>query len=143
MKNRPVGVTILAIVYVILAILSLLWSGLVFGVGWLTSLFGGLFGAASIAALGVSSSWSGFLGIVVAIVQLIVALGLLATKKWAWILALVAVALTVAEGVIGLFSGAMFAWMCGSLGLIIPVTILVYLLLPRTRQVFGVDVPAD
>jgi hypothetical protein len=139
MKERPIGVSILAVAYIILAILSLLWSGLVFGVGGLSSLFGGLFGADSIAAFGVSSGWAGFVGIVVAIVQFIVAFGLLAMKKWAWILALVGVALTVVEGIIGIFTGGPFAFMCGSLGLIIPTIILVYLLLPGTRQSFGVS----
>ena len=138
MEKRPIGISILAVAYIILAILSLLWSGLVFGVGWLTSLFGGLFGAASVAAFGVSSGWSGFVGIIVAGVQFAVAFGLLAMKKWAWILALVGVGLTVLEGVIGMFGGGAFGWMCGSLGLIVPIAILVYLLLPGTRRVFGV-----
>ena len=140
MENRPLGVSILAVAYIILAILSLLWSGLVFGVGGLSSLFGGLFGAESVAAFGVSSGWSGFLGIIVAIAQFVVAFGLLAMKKWAWILALIGVALTVIEGFIGLFAGGPFGFMCGSLGLIIPVIILVYLLLNSTRQAFGVGV---
>ena len=138
MEKRPIGISILAVAYIILAILSLLWSGLVFGVGGLSSLFGSLFGAQNVAAFGVSSGWSGFVGIIVAIVQFVVAFGLLGVKKWAWILALAGVALTVVEGVIGLFAGGAFALMCGSLGLIIPVIILVYLLLPGTRQVFGV-----
>ena len=59
-------------------------------------------------------------------------------KKWAWILALVGVALTVVQGIAGLFTGGPFGLMCGSLGLIIPVIILVYLLLNSTRQAFGV-----
>jgi len=138
MKERPIGVSILAVAYIILAILSLLWSGLVFGVGGLTSLFGGLFGADSIAAFGISSGWTGFVGIVVASVQFVVAFGLLAMKKWAWVLALVGVVLTVVEGAIGMFTGGPFGFMCGSLGLLIPVLILIYLLLPGTRQVFGV-----
>jgi hypothetical protein len=138
MEKRPTGVTVIAVAYIILAVLSLLWSGLVFGVGGLGSLFGGLFGAESLAAFGVSSAWTGFLGIIIAIVQLVVAFGLLAMKKWAWVLALVGVALTVAQGMIGLFTGGPFGLMCGSLGLIIPVFILVYLLLPKTRSAFGV-----
>ena len=69
MEKRPTGISILAVAYIILAILSLLWSGLVFGVGGLTSLFGGLFGADAVSAFGVSSGWSGFVGIVEAVVQ--------------------------------------------------------------------------
>ena len=136
--KRPTGITILAIVYIILALLSLLWSGLVFGVGGLGSLFGGLFGAERIAALGTSGAWSGSVGILGAIVQLAVAIGLLSMKKWAWVLALIGVALTVLQGLAGVFSGGLFAFMCGSLGLLIPIIILIYLLLPGTRRVFGV-----
>ena len=138
MEKRPTGISILAVAYIILAILSLLWSGLVFGVGGLTSLFGGLFGADAVSAFGVSSGWSGFVGIVVAIVQFVIAFGLLAMKRWAWVLALAGVVLTVVEGIIGILTGGAFAFMCGILGLMIPVVILVYLLLPGTRQAFGV-----
>jgi hypothetical protein len=136
--QRPTGITIIAILFIVLAILSLLWSGLVFGVGGLSSLFGGLFGAEQVAAFGTSSAWSGFLGIIVALVQLAVAIGLLSMRKWAWVLALVAVALTVVQGVVGVFSGGAFAFMCGILGLIIPIAILIYLLSNRVRSGFGV-----
>jgi heat shock protein HslJ len=38
--KRPTGITIIAIVYIVLAVLSLLWSGLVFGLSGLGSSFG-------------------------------------------------------------------------------------------------------
>lgn len=135
--KRPTGITIIAIVYIVLAVLSLLWSGLVFGLGGLGSLIGGLFGADSVAALGTSGAWSGFVGILGGLVQIAVAIGLLAMKRWAWILALVGVALTVVQGIAGILSGGPFALMCGILGLGIPVGILIYLILPGTRQAFG------
>lgn len=137
--RRPTGITIIAVLYIVLAVLSLLWSGLVFGVGGLSSLFGGLFGADNVATFGTSSAWSGFLGILTALVQVVVAIGLLSLKKWAWILALVSVALTVVQGIVGIFSGGPFAFMCGILGLAIPAGILIYLLLPGTRRVFGMQ----
>ncbi len=135
--HRPTGITVIAVVYIILALLSLLWSGLVFGVGGLSSLFGGLFGAESMATFGASSGWSGFVGIIVAVVQIVIAIGLLSMRHWAWILALVGVALTVIQGIIGIFSGGPFAFMCGILGLAIPLAILIYLLQPGVRQAFG------
>jgi hypothetical protein len=138
--KRPTGITIIAIIYIILAILSLLWSGLVFGVGGLSSLFGGLFGAESVAAFGTSSAWTGFLGIIVAGVQVVVAIGLLSMKRWAWILALIGVALTVVQGIVGLFGGGPFAFMCGILGLLIPLAILIYLLRGSVRTAFDVGV---
>jgi hypothetical protein len=121
-----------------LAIFSLVWSGIVFGVGGLTSLFGGLFGADTVSAWGASSGWAGFVGIFAAILQFVIAFGLLAMKRWAWFLALIGVAITVIQGLIGVFSGGPFAFMCGILGLLIPIGILVYLLLGGTRQAFGI-----
>ena len=136
--ERPTGITIIAIVYIILGVLSLLWSGLVFGLGGIGSLFGGLVGAENLAVASTAGAWSGFLGILAAIVQFAVAIGLLKMKKWAWVLALIGVALTVIQGIAGVFSGGPFAFMCGLLGLFIPVLILVYLLTSKVRRVFGV-----
>jgi hypothetical protein len=137
--KRPTGITILAILYFVLAILSLLWSGLVFGVGGVGALFGGLFGAENLASSATAGAWSGFLGILAAIVQFAVAIGLLSMRKWAWVLALIGVGITVIQGIVGIFGGGPLAFMCGILGLLIPVGILVYLLRPSIRQVFGMQ----
>ena len=83
------------------------------------------------------------MGILIALVQFAIALGLLAMKKWAWVLALAGVTLTVIEGIIGMFTSGPFGLMCGSLGLTIPAFILVYLRLPRTRQAFGFGTTGD
>ena len=139
MKRRPTGITLIGIVYIILGILSLLWSGLVLGVGGFSALFGGLFGAENVAAFGASSGIAGFVGIITAIVQIVTGGGLLALKRWAWYLALVAVGLTVITGILGLFGGGLFAFLCGGLGLIIPIIILIYLLRDPVRAAFGVS----
>ena len=137
--KRPLGITIIAILFIALAILSLLWSGLVFGVGGLSAMFGSLFGAESVKSFGTSNSWSGFLGMLIAAVHIAVGVGLFLMKKWAWYLALVAVGLTVIQGVVGMFGGGLFAFMCGFLGLLIPAGILIYLIMPKVRQVFGIE----
>ena len=136
--ERPAGITIIAIVYFVLGFLSLLWSGLVFGIGGLGALFAGVFGAETVAAASTARPWSGFIGILAAILQFAVAIGLLSMKKWAWVLALIGVAVTVVQGIAGIFSGGAFAFMCGMLGLLLPVVILVYLLTNKVRQAFGV-----
>lgn len=135
--KRPTGITMIAVMFIGLAVLSLLWSGLVFGLGGLGSFVGGLFGADSVARLGTSSAWSGFAGFLTSLVQIAVAIGLLAMKRWAWFLALVGVGLTVVQGIAGTLGGGPLAFMCGFLGLIIPLGILIYLLLPGTRRAFG------
>jgi len=142
MKNRPTGISILFWVYLILGILSLLWSGLVLGIGGLSTFFGSLFGMESVSDFGSTSAWSGYVGIITAVVQIIVAFGLASMKKWAWILAIIAVGLTILEGVIGIFGGGTFGFMCGSLGLIVPIVILFYLLKADIRAAFGVGNPA-
>ncbi|MFN2196854.1 MAG: hypothetical protein ACK2UW_12100 [Anaerolineales bacterium] len=139
MNKRPAGITLLAILFFILGGLSLLWSGLIFGVGGLSSLFGGLFGAEQVAAYGQSTAWSGFFGVVTAFVQIIVGFGLLGMQKWAWVLALIGAGLTVLQGVVGIINGGAFAFMCGSIGLIIPIIIFIYLLSSGTRRIFGMQ----
>ncbi len=139
MRNRPTGITLIAIVYLILGVLSLLWSSLVFGIGGLGALIGGLFGGAPAVVAGVSGAWAGLLGVVTAIVQIAVGIGLLRLRRWAWYLALVAVVLTVIQGVVGVFGGGLFAFVCGCFGLLLPLAILVYLLRPGVRQAFGFE----
>lgn len=137
MKTRPTGITILALIYIALAALSLLWSLTVFGFGGLAATFGSLFGAQSIATTGVNSVVSGTLGIITAIVELIVAFGLWKLRPWAWLLAIIAIGLNVVGGVLGMFSGGLWTFCCGVFGLIIPAAILLYLLRPHVRQAFG------
>jgi hypothetical protein len=139
MTERPAGITLIAIIFIGLGILSLLWSGLVFGVGGLTSLFGGLFNAENIASFGTSSTWAGFLGILAAALQIVAGFGLLALKKWAWILALVSIGVTVVQGLVGMFSSGLFVFLCGVFGLLIPIAMLIYLLRRETRAVFGMS----
>lgn len=139
MERRPAGITIIVILFFLLGGLSILWSGLIFGVGGLSSLFGGLFGAEQVRAYGQSTAWSGYLGFITAVVQIIVAFGLLGMKKWAWILALVGAGLTIVQGVVGIINGGVFAFMCGSFGLIVPLMILFYLLSPGIRSAFGIQ----
>jgi uncharacterized membrane protein (DUF2068 family) len=89
------------------------------------------------AATGSANTWQGFVGLLGASIQLVTGFGLLALKRWAWFLAFVAVAMTVFQGVVGIFGGGFFALCCGVLGLIIPAGILFYLLRRDVRQAFG------
>ena len=141
MKKRPTGISILFWVYLILGILSLLWSGMILGVGGLTSFFGGIFGMENVLSFGSTSAWSGYFGIITAVVQIIVAFGLASMKKWAWVLAIIGVGLTILQGIVGIFAGGSFAFICGSLGLIVPIVILFYLLQSHILAAFGVGNP--
>ncbi len=135
MNTRPIGITIIAAVYIFLGVLSLLWSGLVFGMGSVTALATSLFGS----GIGTNAAWAGLLGLVTAGVQLAVGLGLWSMKKWAWYLALISVALMLIQGLIGVFNGGgAFSIICGGLGLVVPIIIVVYLLSSNIRSKFGV-----
>lgn len=137
MQQRPTGITILALIYLGLGILSLVWSLFVFGFGGLTTTFGALFGAEGLAGSGISNVVGGTIGIITAIVQLVVAYGLLQLKPWAWILALFGVGLSVINGIIGMLAGGIFTFCCGAFGLLIPLGILFYLFTPGVRRAFG------
>lgn len=142
MKKRPTGISVLFWVYLILGIFSLLWSGMVLGVGGLSALVGDIFGFENIFDFGSTSAWSGYIGIITAMVQIIVAFGLASMKKWAWVLAIIGVVLTAIQGILGILAGGLFAFICGSLGLIVPAIILFYLLRADIRTAFGVSNPS-
>jgi uncharacterized membrane protein (DUF2068 family) len=136
-QQRPGGVTLIALAFIVLGVLSLLWSLVVFGFGGLAWMTGAIFDATGMAASGSSSTWQGFIGLLGASVQLITGFGLLALKRWAWFLAFIAVGITVIQGITGIFGGGFFALCCGVLGLLIPAGILFYLLRRDVRQAFG------
>jgi hypothetical protein len=139
MKKRPTGITVLFWVYLILGILSLLWSGAILGIGGLSAFVGGIFGLDAVLDFGSTNAWSGYIGIITAVIQIIVAFGLASLKKWAWGLAIIGVVLTVVQGIFGIVAGGMFAFICGSIGLIIPGIILFYLLRPEIRSIFNIE----
>jgi hypothetical protein len=135
MKVRPTGITLLAWVFILLGILSFIWSLIVFGVGGIGSLFGSIF---TLSPQLSSNLWAGFVGMAGGAVQLATGIGLLQVKSWAWYLAFLAIGLNVIQGLLGLFSGGILACLCGTIGLIIPVAIAVYLLRPEIRNLFGI-----
>lgn len=135
--TRPTGVTLLGIAFILLGLLSLFWSLLVFGFGAATGVVGTLFGDGVLATVGGAQTIQGIIGIIAAVIDLVVAYGLLALKRWAWLLALIGVGVNVVSGVLGLFSGGFVAICCGVIGLVIPAGIVFYLLQPEVRQAFG------
>lgn len=137
MQQRPTGITLLAVIYILLAVVSVIWSLLIFGVGGLSWLTGALFSAEDLRAFGGGNTWSGIIGVISAMVQLIVAFGLLGMRRWAWLLAVLGALLTFVQGLIGMFGGGLFVFCCGAFGLLIPGGILFYLLRPHVRAAFG------
>lgn len=137
MQQRPTGITLLAVIYLVLAVVSVIWSLLIFGVGGLSWLTGALFSAEDLRVFGGGNTWSGIIGVISAMVQLIVAFGLLGMRRWAWLLAVLGALLTFVQGLIGMFGGGLFVFCCGAFGLLIPGGILFYLMRPHVRAAFG------
>jgi hypothetical protein len=135
MKVRPLGITLLALLFIILGGASFLWSLMQFGFGGISSFFNSLF---SLSMSVDASVWTGLLGMATAGVQLAAGIGLLRLKSWAWYLALIAVGFSVLSGIVGMFSGGLFVFFCGCLGILIPGAILFYLLQPRIRALFDI-----
>jgi len=89
------------------------------------------------ASFGTANFWGGIIGVAGAMLDFIIAYGLLNLRPWGWMLALIGLAITVITGVLGLASGGFFAICCGILGLLVPAGILYYLLRPDVRKAFG------
>ena len=138
MKTRTTGVAVIALIFMLLGVFSLVWSGLVFGIGGVTSAVTGVIGADAVNAAASSGMWSGFLGLFGAVVQIAVGIGLLGMKTWSWYLAVIAIGISVVQGLVGMFNGGTFALLCGALWLLIPVGALVYLARGSMRERFGV-----
>lgn len=142
MSKRPSGITFLGILFIILGILALCWSGFAFSFGALSASFGQWLGAMRLGSFGSQAAWQGAVGLIAAIVQIIVGGGLLGLKRWAWILAFVAVALNLAQGVLSMIGGGFFSICCGAFWLLIPLGMLVYLLTPGVRRAFSQAPPS-
>jgi hypothetical protein len=139
MKNKPAGVTLLVILFFALGTLSVVWGLLILGVSGLSAFFGSLFNAEGMQSFGNSTAWSGFFNIIAGIIQIVVGFGLLGMQKWAWYVAVAGIALGIIQGVIGLFGGGTFGFICGSLWLVVPIAALVYLLTRGLRKAYHVN----
>lgn len=135
MKVRPMGISIIAVAFILLGLFSFVWSLLVFGFGGLSTVFGSLF---TLSPQVSGNLWSGLLGMLAGGVQLATGIGLLGMKTWSWYLAFIAVALNLVQGLLGMFSGGLLSFICAGLGLVIPLIIVIYLLRSEIRLLFGV-----
>ncbi len=138
-RQRPIGVTILAILEVLGGILLLFGALGMFAIGAVIN------SQDLISQLGTDvpqwfldlSPWVfvaiGAVMLIFAIVAFILAWGFLKGKKWAWILGVIFAVLQIISGVFSLFtSGA-----SGIISLVIPILILVYLMMASTKAWFN------
>lgn len=127
--NRPLGVTIIAILAFINGLLGLCLPGLVIIGGGIGALFSG--------GLGLVIVCGGLLLAAGPILWLIVAYGAWNLRPWAWWLGLIATGVTVIGVVINIINGV--GVLQAVAGAPLSVIIFIYLLLPDIRRAFGIS----
>lgn len=128
MKQRPTGVTILAVLAVIGGLLGLCSSLALFGLS-------GLGVASGEVSSGATGMLYGGLGLVGAVLYLLFGFGAWQLKPWAWGLGIAGAGLSIVSNVLNLVAGADILTV--AIGLIIPAIILWYLFRPEIRAAFG------
>jgi uncharacterized membrane protein (DUF2068 family) len=124
--GRPTGVTIIAVLEILGALVMLFIGGLALALGE----------AAAASGLGLPSGLVAVLGgimLVLGLVMLVVAWGLWTGKGWAWTLAVVFIVLGIVVGVAQMVAGGYH----GIFTLIIQVIIVYYLFRPNVKAYFG------
>ena len=127
--NRPLGVTIIAILSFINGLLGLCVPGLVIIGGGISALFSG--------GLGLIVVCGGLLLAAGPLVWLLVSYGAWNLRPWAWWAGMVATGLTVVGMVVNIINGVGVLQAVASAPL--SIVIFIYLLLPDIRRAFGMD----
>jgi hypothetical protein len=130
--ERPLGITVLAIVALIQGLLGLLAAFGVATVGGLMTVFGGPIGKVS----GLLGWFGSFFLVLGPIFQLLFAWGAFGMQPWAWWLGIIGPAFTVFGAVLKIMGGAPAGKTL--LAVAIPILIFLYLLRPSIRQAFGI-----
>jgi uncharacterized membrane protein (DUF2068 family) len=126
--NRPLGVTIIAILSFINGLLGLCLPGLV--------IIGGGIGALFTGGLGLIVVCGGLLLAAGPLVWLLVSYGAWNLRPWAWWAGMVATGITVVGVVVNIINGVGILQAVASTPL--SIVIFIYLLLPDIRRVFGI-----
>lgn len=126
--NRPLGVTIIAILAFINGLLGLCLPGLVIIGGGIGALFSG--------GLGLIVVCGGLLLAAGPLVWLLVSYGAWNLRPWAWWAGMVATGITVVSVVVNIINGVGIVQAMASAPL--SIVIFIYLLLPDIRRVFGI-----
>lgn len=133
MVQRPVGVTVIALLAIFAGLIGICWAVSLSGFATVTWLTGALFGGDGLQAWGNSALWGAITGLAGAVFSLIFGIGAWNLRPWAWWVGVIAMALSLINPVLSLINGDIVP---GVFGLIIPAAVLIYLLVPGTRQAF-------
>jgi len=120
MSGRPLGVTILGILWII---------------GGLFAIFGGVIGGAilSVAGFGGLGAALGVTAFIIGIIDLLLGIGCFKAWSWVWIVGVIFSAISILIGIVSLFTTGFSAL----LGIVIAAIILYYLFQPQVKAYFG------
>ena len=125
--QRPMGVTILAVLAIIGGVLGIIGSLVLFGLGGVASTLNG--------GVGVQTMLLAILGLVQAVLSLAFGIGALSLQPWAWTLGVIAEALSIVLTVVAMIITGIGANYIISLA--IAAVILYYLFTPEVKRAFG------
>jgi len=129
--KRPTGVTIMAVLEALGGFVMLILGG-VFGLAGMAVSFSGFLPAPE-TGTGLVAMLAGGGMVLAGIVMLVLAWGVWAGKRWAWIIAIVFVVIGIISGIGQLITGAYQ----GIVSLIIQIVIAYYLFRPNVKAYFG------
>ena len=120
MSERPLGVTILGILWII---------------GGLFAIIGGIIGGAilSVAGFGDLGAAIGIIVFIIGVIDLLLGIGCFKAWPWVWIVGVIFSAISILTGIGSLFTAGAGAL----LGIIIAAIILYYLFQPQVKAYFG------
>lgn len=131
--NRPMGVTIVAVLVMLLGVAGVIRAGMLAGVAGAAEALFPAFGVTS-AAASEGLSTIALIGLGVAVFTILVGIGLWMLQKWAWMIAIVVIVITLLLAAWDLFTMGMgsVSW----LSIIISAIVLFYLLRDEVKSAF-------
>ena len=133
--NRPMGITVLAVVALIWGFVKLLVGFGVLTASGLAAVFGGPVGW----AVGGLGAIAGFFLVIGPILQILFGIGALSLRPWAWWMGILGPGMTVFGALLRILGGAPGGATLFSVA--IPLLIFIYLLRQPVRSAFGIGTP--
>jgi hypothetical protein len=135
-QQRPMGVTILAVLAIIGGIFGICGGGLGILGGSFLGAVGAQAGVGNAAALGGMAVLSSLILLVIAVAEILFGIGALTLKPWAWMLGLVISGISIVFALLSLLAGwAPFFNVL--IQIVISGIIIYYLMTPEVKQAFG------
>jgi len=135
MAQRPLGITILAILGIIGGVLGLLGGCGAIAGGALVGALGAQAGVGAVAAGGGLLGLLGIVALAMAVGWIAFGIGAWTLKPWAWMLGLILVGVSIVVALVTVLTSGDFGSQI--IGLAIDAVIVYYLMTPEVKQAFG------